>query len=107
MAGSKPHRRFAPISQGAAGATEIVAGAPGKTVVLTNYLVVMDTAGTYLWRSGDSTPVSGAIPVDALSGAVCPTDDGGWLQTAPGESLWLVTTGGKAAGHIAYEVDYL
>lgn len=98
--------RFASIDQDAAGSTTVVAAVPGYRIVLMNYLVALDAAGSFIWKSG-STQLTGEIPCAEDGGVMASSDNPDWplMVTAVGEALVLTSAVGVADGHIAYYLD--
>ena len=89
------------ISQGAPGTTTLVAGG-AKAIAVVNYVIVLDADGTCKFTDGVSD-LSGALPIAAKGGVSAPGQPSSpWLVTPVGSPLTLVTTGGKAFGHLGY-----
>jgi hypothetical protein len=95
-----------PITQGAAGATEVVPGVAGYTIVVVSYVVILDAAGTWTFETGPRA-ISGAMPADAKGGAAATggTDIAPMLVGDKGQNLEIVTSGAKAFGHLTFFYD--
>ena len=94
--------QFVAISASNSGDNTILAGIAGKRIRVLNYLAVAADAVSIKWKSGAGTDLSGAIPLIANVGAVCPEAVLGWLRTSTGEALVLNLSGAVlVAGHIA------
>jgi len=93
---------FAPINASASGDNTIVAAISGKRIRVVNYFMIAANAVNATWKSGSSASLSGALPLVANVGGVCPEAVLGWLITTAGEALVLNLSGAVlVAGHIA------
>lgn len=106
MPTARPGMRTVPITQGVAGATEIVPAAAGYTIIVVSYVVILDAAGTWTFETG-SRALSGAMPADAKGGV---SATGGNVESPlmvgdKGVNLEIVTSGAKAFGHLTYYYD--
>jgi hypothetical protein len=101
----QPSVRPALITQAAPGEDVIVpAGKAASAITVVNYVFTMNAAGTVAFVSSPSGRVlGGPFDVEAKGGLVCPDSKAGWMETDQGESLSILTTGGRARGHLAYE----
>lgn len=104
MAQSMPDTRFAVITQGVAGTTLIVAAVAGKKVVVDCYSVVLAAAGTVKFQS-NATDVTGAMDCAIAGGVAIPAGSRPLFETAVGEALNMVTTGGAGKGHLTYHYE--
>lgn len=94
--------KFASVSASASGDNLIVAAETGKRIRVINYCIISAGTVNAKWRS-NTTDKSGAFPLVANVGAVCPEADLGWLVTEVGEALNLNLSGAVlVAGHLAY-----
>ena len=95
-----------PITQGAAGTTEIVPGVVGYTIVVVSYVLILDAAGTWEFQTG-ARSLSGAMPADAKGGAAATggTADSPLLVGDKGGNLEVVSSGAKAFGHLTFYYD--
>lgn len=106
MAQRSPGTQFAPIAQGAAGATQLVAAVAGKTIVVKGLVFTMTAGGTAKLRSGAANDITGDMAIAANGGLVMPpVKDEAYCQTLPGEALNIVTTTGLAKGCVIYTVE--
>ena len=98
--------RTDPITQGAAGTTELVPARAGATIIVTSYVVILDAAGTWTFETG-SRALSGAMPADAKGGAApgIGTSENPLLVGDKGGNLEIVTSGAKAFGHLTWYYD--
>lgn len=90
--------RSAPIAQGGAGTTEIVAAVPGYRIRVTGYTAVMAAAGTFKFSDGS----------DKTGAMTCATNGGVSSRTpficAVGTALSLISTVGACNGHVSYQI---
>lgn len=95
-----------PITQGAAGTTEIVPAAAGYTIVVVSYVVILDAAGTWRFETG-ARALSGDMAADAKGGAAATggTADSPLLVGDKNGNLEIVTSGGQAEGHLTFYYD--
>lgn len=96
---------FAPIAQGAAGTTELVAApTDGKKIKLVSYVFTMSVAGTAKFVSG--AVETGAFDVDAKGGmAVLGQPSAHVWEGAVNTALSITTTVGAARGHLGYFLE--
>jgi hypothetical protein len=87
------------VGQGAAGPLELAAAVAGKRHKIIGGMIALMADGELDIRSGATSLMGGGIPFDARGGFAVPAAEV-WLQTANGEALNLVTTGGAARGFL-------
>lgn len=90
----------APITQGGAGTTEIVAAVPGHKIRVVSFVLTMSAAGTVKFQSA-ANDKTGAMPI-ALNGGLVVA--GVPFMCNSGEALRIVSTGGAAAGYVNYQL---
>lgn len=97
-----PYSR-APINASASGANAIVAGAPGRTIVVLGYVFVAAGAVEVTWESGGGSLLSGPMSVGANGGVSLAYNEKGHFWTLPGESLVMDLSGAVVVGgHLLY-----
>ncbi len=93
-----------PISQNAAGTTNLVGGVTNKRIRVVGYTVVMRSAGTVKFQA-DSSDITGAMDTVANSGVATASGFAPLFSTGRGEALNIVTTGGAGNGHVSYYLE--
>jgi hypothetical protein len=102
---SFPRKRVAiAVVAAGAGDTQVIAAVAGSRIAVMGYVIVASAAGVNpKWRS-NASDISGAMPLAANGGVVCPESGEPWLMTNVGEALQLNTAGaGSIGGHLVYE----
>jgi hypothetical protein len=100
----QPAVRPARITQAAPGTDVIVgAGKAASKICVVNYCFTLSAAGTLAFASSGGAILAGPFDLEAKSGINAADAQAGWFETNEGEALQVVTTGGRAQGHLAYE----
>jgi hypothetical protein len=84
---------------------QVVAAVAGKRIRLLQFYLVTTLANSVKWQSAATTDLTGAAPLAANGGLVCPCGPGNspmpWAITLVGEALTLNMTVGTAVGGVA------
>lgn len=100
---------YAAISASSSGDNTLVAADPAKKIKVQSYVLVAGGTVNVTFKSG-STAISGAIPLVANSGAVCPPvkpSHGSYFQNINvNENLILNLSGSvQVSGHLSYYLE--
>lgn len=69
------------------------------------YALIAAAPVNVTWKSGASTALSGAMPIDT-KGGLCPTSEDGLFETAVNEALVLnLSSAVQVSGHYAYVTE--
>lgn len=90
----------APIAQGAAGASQVVAAVEGFRIRVVGYAFTLAAAGTAKFQSG-SNDKTGPMTVSTNGGVAV---NGVPFMCNEGEALNITSTVGAANGHVAYQL---
>lgn len=98
--------KFAVINAGSSGQNTIVTAVSGKSIRLLSYGLVSTGTVNVEWRTGTTTPLSGAMNFVA-NGGISLASPTGLMQTTDGAALTMNLSAATAVdGHISYiEVD--
>lgn len=96
---------FAPIAQGAAGTTELVAApTDGTKIKIVSYVFTMSAAGTFKFVSGALE--TGPFDIDIKGGAVVLGQPSAHVwEGLVNTSMSIATTVGRANGHMGYFLE--
>lgn len=90
---------YAPINLSAAGASTLVTGVAGKSIVVLSAWVICSQACNVSFETlTGGVLIAGPGYCIANGGFVLPMNSGGWFETQPGDSLLINLSPGVAVG---------
>jgi len=89
---------YVSISQAGAGSSQIAAAIAGQKIRLRSIAGFLSAAGTVQLKDTDGTALSGAMNIGTTGGPVWPDNSEGWVETASGKGLNIVSVTGAFNG---------